>query len=193
MIFSFLTKLLINRRIKRASNGEFRPLNQTSQLVLLVQEHDLKSIIPVIPEIIQYGTKVTLVVETRHRGELPTAIPGCYPILPLQTYWLLQSPSYDFLKSFHNNDGDVLIDLSTKPSLALTYIAVYSKAQFKIGIPKNGLNFYDFQILIPEVKKPEPAEEGELEAPVPPPLTAGDLLHHALFYWQKMGTDENKP
>ncbi len=191
MIFSFLTKWVINRRLKKWKGGEFRSLGQAERLVLFVQEDDLKSIIPVIPEVIQYGAKVTLVVETRHRGELPTAIPGCYPILPLQRYWLSQSPSYDFLKSFNNNDGDVLIDLSTKPSLALTYLATSSRAVFKIGIPKEAYNFYDFQILIPEVKEPEPVEDGEPEAPAPAPMTAGELLHNALFYWQKIGAEEN--
>ncbi len=191
MIFSFLTKWLVGRRLKNRPASEFCSLAQARQIVLLVQEDDLKSITPVIPEAIQHGAKITLVVETRHRGELPTAIPGCYPILPLQTYWLLQSPSYDFLKSFNNNDGDVLIDISTKPSLALTYLAVSSRATFKIGIPKGEYNFYDFQILIPEVKEPEPTEEGEAEIPETPPMTAGELLHNALFYWQKIGVEEN--
>ncbi len=191
MIFSFLTKWLINRRLKKAPVGEFRSLEQAQQIVMLVQEDDLKSIIPVVPEAVRHGAKITLVVETRHRGELPTAIPGCYPILPLQTYWLLQSPSYDFLKSFNNNDGDVLIDLTTKPSLALIYLAASTRATFKIGIPKEEYNFYDFQILVPEVKEPEPVEEDEEPVPAPPPMSAGELLHNALFYWQKIGTDEN--
>ncbi len=192
MLFSFFTQWMINRKLKRNTEWKFRSFEQTQRLVLLAQEPDIPSIIPVIPELTQGGIKITLVVEGR-KGNVPTAIPGCYPILPLQTYWLLQCPSYDFLAGFNNNDGDVLLDLSTTPSLALNYLALHSRAEFKIGIPKNEKNPFGLQILYPQEEIPEPTDDDEEPAAKTPPPTAGELLRHALFYWKKIGANENNP
>ena len=190
MIFSSITKWRVDRLLKKQHDGRFRSFEETGRVVLLAQERGLTSLLPVIQELVKGGIKVTLVVEAKHKNNLPVAIPGCFPILVLRTCWLLNRPTNEFLRCFDNNDGDVLIDVSTTGSLPLSYLAVRSKASFKIGVPKGEENPFQLQILMTGTP---PGHEAEKTAtpPVKSEPDAGELLHNALFYWKKIGAKEN--
>lgn len=190
MCFSFITEWRVRRRLRKLEPEGFRAFDDTGRLVLLVQGKDMPSVLPVLRELTSGGKKVTLVVESRHKGDLPVAIPGVYPILQLHTSWLWGRPTRQFLDSFDNNDGDVLLDVSTTRSLSLLYLALHSRAAFKIGVAKDEENPFHLQILMPahrpdnEVDAPEPSA-GKIKP------DAGELLKNALFYWKKIGVKEN--
>lgn len=190
MCFSFITEWRVRRRLKRPMPEGFCSFDDARRLVLLAQGRDIPSLLPTIGELAAAGKKITLVVETRHKGEVPTAIPGCYPILPLHTSWWWNRPTRQFLQSFDNNDGDVLVDVSTTRSLPLLCLALHSRTGFKIGVAKAEENPFQLQILIPEHHTgSEPDEAGE--ALGKSRLDAGELLKNALFYWKKIGVKEN--
>ena len=57
---------------------------------------------------------------------------------------------------------DLLIDLTTRPLLALRYIAMYANADFKVGL-NLGEGIHDMLISLPDFT-PEQGDEAELEA-----------------------------
>ena len=190
MWLSFITAWRVRRRLRKLNPGGVRVFDDTERLVLLVQGKDMPSVEPVLRELTSGGMKVILVVETRHKDDLPVAIPGCYPILQLHTSWLWNRPTRQFLDSFDNNDGDVLLDVSITRSLPLLYLALHSRAAFKIGVAKDEENPFHLQILIPAHRPDSETDAG------PNPLgkikpDAGELLKNALFYWKKIGVKEN--
>lgn len=190
MCFSFITEWRVRRRLRRLEPEGFRAFGETGRLVLLVQGKDMQSVLPVLPELTAAGIQVTLVVETRHKEEVPVAIPGCYPILQLHTSWLWRRPTRQFLESFDNHDGDVLLDVSTTRSLPLLYLALRSRADFKIGVAKDEENPFHLQILKP-AHQTENESDAAASASGKPKADAGVLLKNALFYWKKIGVKEN--
>lgn len=103
-------------------------------MVLMAQGKDVQSLLPGIQEMVRAGIDVTLVIDTHRKDKVSVEVPGCSPILVLQTCWLLKRPTRAFLRNFDNNDGDVLIDVSISKSLPLLYLAVRSRSIFKIGV-----------------------------------------------------------
>lgn len=99
-------------------------------MVLMAQGKDVQSLLPGIQEMVRAGIDVTLVIDTHRKDKVSVEVPGCSPILVLQTCWLLKRPTRAFLK-FDDNDGDVLIDVSISKSLPLLYLAVRSRSIFK--------------------------------------------------------------
>lgn len=190
MLFSFVTKWAVKRLLKKRTGGGFRSVEETQRVVLLAQGKDMGGIVAGIQELVECGLKVTLVVESRHKHNIPVAIPGCYPILRVRKNWLLNRPTNEFLQSFDNNDGDVLLDISTDRSLSLAYLVARSRAEFKIGVPKEEDNSFDLQILMPkpvshEVTDDEPSDAKKSDR------NSVNLLQDALFYWKKIGAKEN--
>lgn len=190
MWFSFITRWAMARQLAKRRDTRFRSFEETERVVLLVQDKDLSSILPAIQELADGGKKVTLVVEAKHKNSVPATVQGCYPILVSRTYWLLNRPTKEFLQTFDHYDGDVLLDVSTTGSLPLAYLAVHSKALFKIGLPKNEKNPFQLQILMPGAAS-DKAEARAANSASKSTLNAGELLHNALFYWKKIGAKEN--
>ena len=178
------------RQLAKRRDTRFRSFEETERVVLLVQDKDLSSILPAIQELADGGKKVTLVVEAKHKNSVPATVQGCYPILVSRTYWLLNRPTKEFLQTFDHYDGDVLLDVSTTGSLPLAYLAVHSKALFKIGLPKSEKNPFQLQILMPGAAS-DKAEAGAANSASKSTLNAGELLRNALFYWKKIGAKEN--
>lgn len=191
MCLSFITAWRLRRQLRRPAPEQFRSFDDAGRLVLLAQSRELSSLLPGIRELADAGFKITLVVETRHSKEvLPTTLPGCHPILRLSTSWWWNRPTRQFLASFDANDGDVLIDASTTPSLPLLCLAVRSRATFKIGVAKSEENPFHLQILMPG-SNGAARRDGSASPAAETPLDAGGLLKNALFYWKKIGVKEN--
>lgn len=190
MCFSFITEWQVRRRLRRPMPESFCAFDDARRLVLLAQGRDIPSLLPVIGELTAAGKKITLVVETRHKNEMPVAIPGCYPILQLHTSWLWNRPTRQFLQSFDNNDGEVLLDVSTTRSLPLLCLVIHSRAGFKMGVAKREENPFQLQILIPEHRAGSESA-GAVAASGKNRSDAGELLKNMLFYWKKIGVKEN--
>lgn len=150
MLFSFITKWAIKRQLKGRQSDGFCPFGGAKRLVLMAQGKDVQSLLPGIQEMVRAGIDVTLVIDTHRKDKVSVEVPGCSPILVLQTCWLLKRPTRAFLRNFDDNDGDVLIDVSISKSLPLLYLAVRSRSIFKIGVPKGESNPFNLQILLPE-------------------------------------------
>jgi hypothetical protein len=191
MLFSFITKWAIKRQLKRRQSDGFCPFGGAKRLVLMAQGKDVQSLLPGIQEMVRAGIDVTLVIDTHRKDKVSVEVPGCSPILVLQTCWLLKRPTRAFLRNFDDNDGDVLIDVSISKSLPLLYLAVRSRSIFKIGVPKGESNPFNLQILLPESSpRGGVSEDGDTGVGRSKP-NAGELLQSALFYWKKIGVKEN--
>ena len=112
MLFSFITKWAIKRQLKRRQSDGFCPFGGAKRLVLMAQGKDVQSLLPGIQEMVRAGIDVTLVIDTHRKDKVSVEVPGCSPILVLQTCWLLKRPTRAFLRNFDNNDGDVLIHIA---------------------------------------------------------------------------------
>ena len=190
MCLSWITGWRLRRRLQQPAPERFRAFDEADRLVMLALGRDIPSLRPVLAELAAAGKKITLVVEARGKGELPAAIPGCDPVLPLRSSWLWRRPTRQFLGNFDRHDGEVLIDVSTARSLPLLCLAVHSRATFKIGVPKEEANPFHLQILVP-AHRPGKEADGDAPASGKRGLDAGELLRNALFYWKKIGVKEN--
>ena len=96
------------------------------------------------------------------KKEIQTLILPQSRILGLNDYNLLGKPRDYVLTDLQAEHYDLLIDLTTRPLLPLRYIAMYTQADFKVGLNlREGI--HDMLISLPDFT-PEQGEEAELEA-----------------------------
>ena len=90
------------------------------------------------------------------------------PILPQSRilgsidYNLLGKPRQDIIDDLQAEHYDLLLDLTTRSSLPLRYIALLSQADFKVGL-NLGEGVHDMLISLPDLA-PEQGEEAQVEA-----------------------------
>lgn len=96
------------------------------------------------------------------KKEIQTLILPQSRILGLNDYNLLGKPRDYVLTDLQAEHYDLLIDLTTRPLLPLRYIAMYTQADFKVGL-NLGEGIHDMLISLPDFT-PEQGEEAELEA-----------------------------
>ncbi len=90
-----------------------------------------------------------------------TAIFPDFRILNNQQTDFFRKPQVSFLNELENNEYDLLLDLTLKPLIPMQYIAVYTKAIFKIGIHKSYLNIYDFVLDVETLMTPPEKTEND--------------------------------
>lgn len=100
MLFSFITKWAIKRQLKRRQSDGFCPFGGAKRLVLMAQGKDVQSLLPGIQEMVRAGIDVTLVIDTHRKDKVSVEVPGCSPILVLQTCWLLKKTDSGFPEKF---------------------------------------------------------------------------------------------
>lgn len=83
-------------------------------------------------------------------------------ILGLSSYNFFGKPQDDVLRDFQAEHYDLLIDLTTRPLLSLRYLALYAKADFKVGL-NLGEGLHDMLISLPDFT-PEQGEKAAIEA-----------------------------
>lgn len=83
-------------------------------------------------------------------------------ILGLADYNLLGKPRDYVLTDLAAEHYDLLIDLTTRPLLPLRYLAMYTDADFKVGL-NLGEGIHDMLISLPDFD-PEQGEEAAIEA-----------------------------
>jgi hypothetical protein len=83
-------------------------------------------------------------------------------ILGVGDYNWLGKPQSEVLTDLKAEHFDLLIDLTTRPLLPLRYIAMYTEADFKVGM-NLGEGIHDMLISLPDFS-PEQGEEASIEA-----------------------------
>ena len=83
-------------------------------------------------------------------------------ILGMGDYNWLGKPRDLVLKDLQAEHYDLLIDLTTRPLLPLRYIAMYTDADFKVGL-NLGEGIHDMLLSLPDFS-PEQGEEAQIEA-----------------------------
>jgi len=96
------------------------------------------------------------------KKEIQTLILPQSRILGLGDYNLLGKPRDYVLNDLLAEHYDLLIDLTTRPLLPLRYIAMYTDADFKVGL-NLGEGVHDMLISLPDFT-PEQGEEADIEA-----------------------------
>ena len=83
-------------------------------------------------------------------------------ILGSQDYTLFGTPRQDTIQDLQAEHYDLLLDLTTRPSLPLRYLAMYADADFKVGL-NLGEGVHDMLISLPDLA-PEQGENVQVEA-----------------------------
>lgn len=96
------------------------------------------------------------------RKEVQTLILPQSRILGLSDYNFFGKPRDYVLTDLQTEHYDLLIDLTTRPLLPLRYLALYTDADFKVGM-NLGEGIHDMLISLPDLN-PEQGEEAEIEA-----------------------------
>lgn len=96
------------------------------------------------------------------KKEIQTLILPQSRILGLNDYNLFGKPRDYVLTDLAAEHYDLLIDLTTRPMLPLRYIAMYTDADFKVGL-NLGEGLHDMLISLPDFT-PEQGEEAAIEA-----------------------------
>lgn len=96
------------------------------------------------------------------KKEITTLILPQSRILGADDYNLLGKPRDYVLTDLLAEHYDLLIDLTTRPLLPLRYLAMYTDADFKVGM-NLGEGLHDMLISLPDLS-PEQGEEAEIEA-----------------------------
>ena len=96
------------------------------------------------------------------KKEIQTLILPQSRILGLSDYNLLGKPRDYVISDLQTEHYDLLLDLTTRPLLPLRYIAMYTEADFKVGM-NLGEGIHDMLISLPDFT-PEQGDEAEIEA-----------------------------
>lgn len=96
------------------------------------------------------------------KKEITTLILPQSRILGLDDYNLLGKPRDYVMTDLLAEHYDLLIDLTTRPLLPLRYLAMYTDADFKVGM-NLGEGIHDMLISLPDLS-PEQGEEAAIEA-----------------------------
>ena len=96
------------------------------------------------------------------KKEITTLILPQSRILGVDDYNLIGKPRDYVLTDLLAEHYDLLIDLTTRPLLPLRYLAMYTDADFKVGM-NLGEGIHDMLISLPDLS-PEQGEEAEIEA-----------------------------
>ena len=96
------------------------------------------------------------------KKEITTLILPQSRILGVDDYNFFGKPRDYVLTDLLTEHYDLLIDLTTRPMLPLRYLAMYTDADFKVGM-NLGEGLHDMLISLPDLS-PEQGEEAEIEA-----------------------------
>ncbi|MBR4498982.1 MAG: hypothetical protein IKP11_00395, partial [Paludibacteraceae bacterium] len=133
--------------------------------VMLIYESDYlernDAIKTIRQELLQRNMDITMwgYVEKK---EITTLILPQSRILGPSDYNLLGKPRDYVLTDLQAEHYDLLIDLTTRPLLPLRYLALFTDADFKVGM-NLGEGIHDMLISLPDFS-PEQGEQAEIEA-----------------------------
>ena len=97
------------------------------------------------------------------KKEIQTLILPQSRILGFRDYNLYGKPHEDVLTDLLAEHYDLLIDLTTHPMLPLRYLAMYTDADFKVGL-NLGEGIHDMLLSLPDFTPEEQTEDAQVEA-----------------------------
>jgi hypothetical protein len=153
---------LLGKQAER--NPRFPHLDQPLKVMIIYESDVLErndSIKSIRQELLRRQMDVTMwgFVEKK---EITTLILPQSRILGLNDYNLFGKPRENVLTDLATEHYDLLIDLTTRPLLPLRYIAMYTDADFKVGM-NLGEGVHDMLISLPDFT-PEQGEEAAIES-----------------------------
>lgn len=145
-IFEYLRKRMPERETR------FPHLDQSLKIMLIYESDVLErndAIKSIRQELLRKQMDVTMwgYVEKK---EISTLILPQSRILGLDDYNLLGKPREHVLTDLQAEQYDLLIDLTTRPLLPLRYIALYTRADFKVGL-NLGEGIHDMLLSLPDL------------------------------------------
>ena len=157
-IFEYLRKRMPERETR------FPHLDQPLKIMLIYESDVLErndAIKSIRQELLRKQMDVTMwgYVEKK---EISTLILPQSRILGLSSYNFFGKPQDDVLRDLQAEHYDLLIDLTTRPLLALRYLAMYANADFKVGL-NLGEGLHDMLISLPDFT-PDQGEKAAIEA-----------------------------
>jgi len=157
-IFDYLRKRMPER------NPRFPHLDQPLRIMIIYESDVLErndSIKTIRQDLLRRQMDVTMwgFVEKK---EITTLILPQSRILGLGDYNLLGKPRDYVISDLQSEHYDLLIDLTTRALLPLRYLAMYTEADFKVGL-NLGEGIHDMLISLPDFT-PEQEEELKIEA-----------------------------
>ena len=157
-IFEYLRK----KRPER--NPRFPHLDQPLKIMIIYESDYLErndAIKTIRQDLLRRQMDVTM-WGYAEKKEITTLILPQSRILGLADYNWLGKPRDYVLTDLATEHYDLLIDLTTRSLLPLRYLAMYTDADFKVGL-NLGEGLHDMLISLPDFT-PEQGEEAELEA-----------------------------
>ena len=157
-IFDYLRKTMPER------SARFPHLDQPLKVMLIYESDYLErndAIKTIRQELLQRNMDITMwgYVEKK---EITTLILPQSRILGPSDYNLLGKPRDYVLTDLQAEHYDLLIDLTTRPLLPLRYLALFTDADFKVGM-NLGEGIHDMLISLPDFS-PEQGDAAEIEA-----------------------------
>lgn len=145
-IFEYLRKRMPERETR------FPHLDQPLKIMLIYESDVLErndAIKSIRQELLRKQMDVTMwgYVEKK---EISTLILPQSRILGIDDYNLLGKPREHVLTDLQTEQYDLLIDLTTRPLLPLRYIALYTRADFKVGL-NLGEGIHDMLLSLPDL------------------------------------------
>lgn len=145
-------------------SARFPHLDQPLKIIILYESDVLErndNIKTIRQEMLRRQMDVTMwgYVEKK---EITTLILPQSRILGLNDYNLLGKPRDYVLTDLQAEHYDLLIDLTTRPLLPLRYLALFTNADFKVGM-NLGEGIHDMLISLPDFS-PEQGDAAEIEA-----------------------------
>ena len=145
-------------------SARFPHLDQPLKIIILYESDVLErndNIKTIRQELLRRQMDVTMwgYVEKK---EIATLILPQSRILGLNDYNLLGKPRDYVLTDLQAEHYDLLIDLTTRPLLPLRYLALFTNADFKVGM-NLGEGIHDMLISLPDFS-PEQGDAAEIEA-----------------------------
>ena len=163
-LYQFIFEYLRKRMPER--HPRFPHLDQPLKMMIIYESYHLErndSIKSIRQDLLRRKMDVTMwgYVEKKE-NDIQTLILPQSRIIGLTDYNFFGKPKEDTLKDLTAEHYDLLIDLTTRPMLPLRYLAMYTDADFKVGL-NLGEGVHDILISLPDFT-PEQGEEAAIES-----------------------------
>lgn len=170
-MFEKLIRYFFNKRVKKhlaedTRERRFVNYNNARSIILLFESdyteknNDVRRII----QRIQADGKRVMAWGFINKKETTTAILPDFRVLHHKNADFLGKPNQSFIQELELQEFDLLLDLTVKEHIPLSYVGLYAKAACKAGVRKNEHNIYDFMIELPQIAEDEETPQEEPDA-----------------------------
>lgn len=189
MIFQSLAKRIFRKRVRKHQlstprNSMFVNYNRARKVLLLFESHysekntETKRL---IEQLQSDGKSVIAWGYVDKRKPISPEYPD-YKILGNGDLDITGRPRQAFLKELTGMEFDLVIDVSRKAWLPLSYLLLYSNAPCKAGMKKEGVQLYDFAVDVDELLAQQEKSVDDMKFSF--------LFEHIIFYLKNIQTTD---